>query len=135
MSKLTPVLLMLALVLSPIRRAALAQQQSTDQSVVKIKTDVARRLRDEKTNVTVRLRNGSELKGRITKAADNMFTIKEKTGSQRDIGYADVTKVNGKGLSKGAKFGILTGIIAGAVIIGAIISMKNFDPFENGVLR
>lgn len=135
MSRLTPVLLMVALVLSPMRRTALAQQQSTDQSVVKIKTDVTRRLRDEKTNVTVRLRNGSELKGRITKAADNMFTIKEKTGSQRDISYADVTKVNGKGLSKGAKFGILTGIIAGAVIIGAIISMKNFDPFENGVLR
>ena len=135
MSKLAPVLLMLALVLFPMPRVALAQQQLTDPSVVKIKTDVARRLRDEKTNVTVRLRNGSELKGRITKAADNMFTIKEKAGSQRDISYADVTKVNGKGLSKGAKFGILTGILAGAVIIGAIVSMKNFDPFENGVLR
>lgn len=135
MSKLAPVLLMLALVLFPMPRVALAQQQLTDPGVVKIKTDVARRLRDEKTNVTVRLRNGSELKGRITKAADNMFTIKEKTGSQRDISYADVTKVNGKGLSKGAKFGILTGILAGAVIIGAIVSMKNLDPFENGVLR
>ena len=134
MKKLMPVVLMLALVLFPMPRVALAQQL-TDPSVVKIKTDVARRLRDEKTNVTVRLRNGSELKGRITKAADNMFTIREKTGSQRDISYADVTKVNGKGLSKGAKFGILTGILAGAVIIGAIISMKNLDPFENGVLR
>lgn len=134
MKKLMPVVLML-MVLSPIPRIALAQQQLTDPGAVRIKTDVARRLRDEKTNVTVRLRNGSELKGRITKAADNMFTIREKTGSQRDISYADVTKVNGKGLSKGAKFGILTGILAGAVIIGAIISMKNLDPFENGVLR
>lgn len=134
MKKLMPVVLML-MVLSPIPRIALAQQRLTDPGAVRIKTDVARRLRDEKTNVTVRLRNGSELKGRITKAADNMFTIREKTGSQRDISYADVTKVNGKGLSKGAKFGILTGIVAGAVIIGAIISMKNLDPFENGVLR
>lgn len=134
MKKLMPVVLML-MVLSPIPRIALAQQRLTDPGAVRIKTDVARRLRDEKTNVTVRLRNGSELKGRITKAADNMFTIREKTGSQRDISYADVTKVNGKGLSKGAKFGILTGILAGAVIIGAIISMKNLDPFENGVLR
>src|SRR6185503_10996114 len=135
MNKLMPVLLMLALVLSPMPRVALAQQQLTNPGVVKIKTDVARRLRDEKTNVTVRLRNGSELKGRITKAAENMFTIKEKAGFQRDISYADVMKVNGKGLSKGAKFGILTGIIAGAVIIGALISMKNLDPFKNGVLR
>ena len=136
MNKLMPVLLMLALVLSPMPRVALGQQQLTDPGVVKIKTDVARRLRDEKTNVTIRLRNGSALNGRITKAAENMFTLREKnTGSQRDISYADVTKVNGRGLSKGAKFGILTGIIAGAVIIGAIISMRNLDPFKDGVLR
>jgi sRNA-binding regulator protein Hfq len=132
MNKLMPVLLMLALTVSPVPRAALAQQQLTDQ---KIKTDIARRLRDAKTNVAVRLRNGSELKGKITQAAENVFTLKEKTGTHRDISYADVMKVQGRGLSKGAKFGILTGIIAGAVIIGALISLKNFDPFENGVLR
>ena len=136
MDKLLPVLLMLVLSLSPVRRATLAQQQLADPSVVKIKTDIVRRLRDEKTNVTVRLRNGSELKGRITQAAENMFTLKEKNGGgQRSISYADVTKVTGRGLSKGAKFGILTGVIAGAVIIGALISLKNFDPFKNGVLR
>jgi len=132
MNKLMPVLLMLALTVSPVPRAALAQQQLTDQ---KIKTDIARRLRDAKTNVAVRLRNGSELKGKITQAAENVFTLKEKTGTHRDISYADVTKLKGRGLSKGAKFGILTGIVAGAVIIGALISLKNFDPFENGVLR
>jgi hypothetical protein len=136
MTKLMPVLLMLGLMLSPVRRAALAQQQSTDPSVVKIKNDIARRLRQEKTNVTVRLRNGLELKGKITEAAENMFTLKEKnTRTQRDISYTDVMKVNGRGLSKGAKFGILTGIVAGAVIIGALISLKNFDPFKDGVLR
>ena len=134
MTKLMPVILMLALLLSPVRRSALAQRLA-DPGVVKIKTDITKRLRDAKTNVTVKLRNGSQLKGRITQAAENMFTLREKNGGQRDISYADVTKLKGGGLSKGAKFGILTGIIAGAVIIGALISMKNFDPFENGVLR
>ena len=135
MNRLMPVLLMLALSLSPVPRAALAQQL-TDPGVARIKTDIARRLRNAKTNVTVRLRNGSELKGRITQAAENMFTLREKnTRTQRDISYADVTKVRGQGLSKGAKFGILTGFIAGAVIIGALISLRNFDPFKNGVLR
>jgi hypothetical protein len=43
MNKLMPVLLMLALILSPVPRAAFAQQQLTDPSVVKIKTDIARR--------------------------------------------------------------------------------------------
>ena len=136
MKTLMPVLLMLALSLSVVPNAALAQQNLTTPSVGKIKTDIARRLRDEKTDVTIRLRNGSELKGRITQAAENVFSLKEKkTGIKHDINYADVAKVQGKGLSKGAKFGILTGILAGAVIIGAIVSMKNFDPFENGVLR
>jgi hypothetical protein len=64
-----------------------------------------------------------------------VFTLKEKAGTQRDISYADVTKVKGRGLSNGAKFGILTGIVAGAVIIGALINLKNFDPFKDGVLR
>ena len=133
MKKLIPVLLTLALVLFPIPRAALAQ---TDSNVVRIKTDIARRLREARTDVTVRLRNGSERNGRITQAAENMFTLKEKkSGTHSDISYADVSKVKGKGLSKGAKFGILTGVIAGAVIIGALISLKNFDPFKNGVLR
>jgi len=136
MNKIMPVLLMMTLVLSSVPKTALAQQQLTDPGVVRIKSDIGRRLRDAKTNVTVMLRNGSELKGRITQAADNMFTLKEKnTGTQRDVSYADVTKLKGRGLSKGAKFGILTGIIAGAVIIGALISLRNFDPFKNGVLR
>ena len=136
MNKLIPVLLMMALVLFPVPRAALAQQQLSDSTVVKVRTDIERRLRDAKTNVTVRLRNGSELKGRITQAAENMFTLKEKNGgTQRHISYADVTRLKGQGLSKGAKFGILTGILAGAVIIGALISLKNIDPFKNGVLR
>jgi len=134
MNKLMSGVLILALMLLPVRRAALGQQRLADRGVVKIKTDISRRLRDAKTNVTVRLRDGSELKGRITQAAENMFTLKAKN-TQRDISYADVTKLKGNGLSKGAKFGILTAFITGAVIIGALISLKNFDPFENGVLR
>ena len=135
MKKLIPALLMLVLVLSPIARTALAQQL-TDPTVAKVRAEIVRRFRDERRNVTLRLRSGSEITGRITQAAENWFSLKEKTtGTQRDISYADVTKVKGKGLSKGAKFGILTGIIAGAVIIGALISLKHFDPFKNGVLR
>ena len=135
MKKLIPALLTLVLVLAPITRTALAQQL-TDPSVAKVRADIARRFREGKTNVTLRLSTGSELTGRITQAAENWFRLKEKrNGIQKEISYADVTKVKGKGLSKGAKFGILTGIIAGAVIIGALISLKHLDPFKNGVLR
>jgi hypothetical protein len=128
MNKLMSGVLMLVLVLFPVRRTVLGQQRLAERSVVRVKTDIARRLRDAKTNVTIRLRDGSELRGRITQAAENMFTLRQKN-TQRDISYAEVMKVKGNGLSKGAKFGILTGFIAGAVIIGALISLKNSDPF------
>lgn len=136
MNKLMPVILMLGLVVSPLRRVVLAQQQLTNLGVEKIKTEIVRRLRDKKTEVTVRLRNGSELKGKITAAAENRFILKTTSnGTQRDLSYAEVMRVKGRGLSKGAKFGILTAIVAGAVIIGALVSMKNIEPFKNGVLR
>ena len=134
MKMLMPLLMTLTLLLLPVRPAALAQQQLTDPTVVKIKTDVEKRLRNEKTKVTVKLRNGSELKGKITHANGDVFTLKDKKGT-RSVSYTEVAKLKGQGLSKGAKFGILTGIITGAVVIGALISLKNFDPFENGVLR
>ena len=134
MKRFIAVLLVVGLVCVSVPFGTLGQQLTN--SVVKIKTDVARRLRTEKANVTVRLRNGSELKGRITQAAENMFTLKEKNGgAHRDIAYEDVSRVKGNGLSKGAKFGILTALVSGAVIIGALISLKNFDPFKDGVLR
>ena len=96
MKKLIPVILLLALILSPVPRAALAQQLA-DPGVVKIKTDITRRLRDKKTDVTVRLRNGSELKGRITETAENRFILKETNkGRQHDLSYADVTQVKGR---------------------------------------
>lgn len=136
MKKLMTLLSMLALSLALVPRAALAQQRLTDPVGVKIKADIARRLREGKSSVTVRLRSGSELKGRLTQAAENMFTLRDRnTGAQRDLSYADVTRVKGQGLSKGAKFGILTAIISGAFVIGALVSMRDFDPFKHGVLR
>ena len=131
---LLPLLMTLALIFAPVGSVSMAQQNLTDPAVLKMKTDIEKRLRDKKTSVTVKLRNGSELKGKITQAAEDAFTLKVKKNT-RDISYTDVTKLKGQGLSKGAKFGILTGIITGAVVIGALISLKNFDPFENGVLR
>lgn len=84
MKKFMSLLLVVGLVLCSVRRVALGQQRLADP-VDKIKTDVANRLRRDQTHVTVRLRNGSELKGRITQAAENMFTLREKsTGALAD---------------------------------------------------
>jgi small nuclear ribonucleoprotein (snRNP)-like protein len=129
--------LALALILVPVGPLARGQQWSTDTAAVaKVKAEITRRVTGDKSQVTIRLLSGSVLKGRITQTSENMFTLKDdKTRRPRDIGYDEVAKVNGRGLSRGAKFGILTAIIAGAVVIGAIISLKKSDPFKNGVLR
>jgi small nuclear ribonucleoprotein (snRNP)-like protein len=126
--------LAVGLMLFPVGQLVCGQQQTNDATqLARVKAEIAK---SDKLRVTIKLRNGSELKGRITQSSDNTFTLRQdKTSSQRDISYAEVVKVKGQGLSRGAKFGILTAIVAGAVVIGALISLKNFDPFENGVLR
>jgi len=128
--------LALVLILMPLGPLAMAQEVPTRTTVTKLKDEIVRRISSGRSNVTIKLRNGSELKGRITQTQGEWFTLKEdKTKYHRDLNYADVVNVRGRGLSKGAKFGILTAIVAGAVVIGALISLKHLDPFEHGVLR
>jgi small nuclear ribonucleoprotein (snRNP)-like protein len=125
------------LILAPIGRLVRSQQlTASDAESNRIKTEIVRRVKNQNSNVTIRFRNGNELKGRIIGTSENMFTLKEdKSRHHRDINFSDVVKVKGGGLSRGAKFGILTGILAGAVVIGALMSLKHSDPFENGVLH
>jgi small nuclear ribonucleoprotein (snRNP)-like protein len=129
--------LALALVFTPLGHLVQAQLRPTNTAdTAKLKTEIVRRRGGDNSSVTIVLRNGSEVKGRITETSDNMFTLKEiKTGHRRDVAYAEVAKIRGRGLSRGAKFGILTAIITGVVVIGAIISLKKSDPFAHGVLR
>ena len=129
--------LAILLTFMPIGRLVRSQQlTASDADANRIKTEIVRRVKNQNPNVTIRLRNGNELNGRITGTSENMFTLKEdKSRHHRDINFSDVAKVKGGGLSRGAKFGILTGILAGAVVIGALMSLKHSDPFENGVLH
>ena len=111
--KRTPTTLFLAyaLVLSSIGPAARAQ--STLNAETKAKTEVVDRLNKKETRVKVKLRNGSEVKGRITQTGENGFTLTdEKTGNRSDIVYADVLNVEGRGMSKKKKAFIAVGIAA-----------------------
>jgi hypothetical protein len=134
MNKLMTITLSLVLLLLPTSRIALSQHHlGAPTQVAKIKADIVRRIQSQ---VTVRLANGSELRGRITATAENMFTIREdKARNPRHLSYSEVTRVNGRGLSRGAKFGILTAILTGTVLIGAFVSLKKTDRVETGVLR
>ena len=115
----TTVFLALAIVLSSFGPAARAQ--STLNLETKTKTEVVDRLNKKETRVKVKLRNGSEMKGRITQSGENSFTLTdEKTGSHSDIAYVDVTRVEGRGMSKKKKMFIAIG--AGAAVFAAMFA-------------
>jgi len=86
----------------------------------KVKATVQKRGIGEKSKVKVRLRNKKEeVKGYISKIEDASFDVTDKTtGQATTILYVDVERVQGSGLSKGAKIGIIAGA---AVTIVAIV--------------
>ena len=110
------------------------QPSKLDIEIAKIKTAISKRVADDKDRVKLQLRDGSEVKGRLEVAGDAGFIITNDKGSQpMTFNYADVQKVNGRGLGKGAKIGIIAAIVAGVAAIVLIQASRNFDPFKNGI--
>ncbi|HSE16730.1 MAG TPA: hypothetical protein VLB46_06730 [Pyrinomonadaceae bacterium] len=116
---LTSLSLALAIVLSTF--GPVARAQSGLNAETKTKAEVVNRLNRKETRVKVKLRNGSEMKGRITQSSENSFTLTdEKTGNRSDIAYADVLNVEGRGMSKKKKTFIAIG--AGAALFAAMFA-------------
>src|SRR6266699_1984178 len=105
------ILLLVAVVVSNSVAVTQATQTQGASQAAKVKTEVQKRGIGEKSRVKVRLRNKAEVKGYISKIEDASFdVIDKKTGRATTIPYADVEKVQGSGLSKGAKIGIIAGV-------------------------
>jgi len=112
-------LLVAVLVFNSVAVTQATQTQGASQAA-KVKTEVQKRGIGEKSRVKVRLRNKAEVKGYISKIEDASFdVIDKKTGRATTIPYADVERVQGSGLSKGAKIGIIVGsaVVTDAVVI------------------
>lgn len=125
--------LALVLVLLPLGGAARAQQPSNvPDKAAKAKAEVTKRVMREKTRVKIRLRGGGEVKGRISQAGEDSFTVtNEKTGRQTEVAYGEVEKVKGRGWSKGAKIGIFAavGAVAVAAVLAITIARVSLDPW------
>jgi predicted extracellular nuclease len=101
---------------------AQAQTQETLQAT-KAKAEVAKRGTGEKSRVRVELLNGTEAKGYINKVEDTSFEVTDtKTRQTTTIPYAEVKKIQGFGLSKGAKIGIVVAVVA--VVVAAVVAIK-----------
>jgi hypothetical protein len=111
------VLLVGVLVLNSVAVPQTTQTQEASQSA-KVKAEVQRRGTGEKSRVRVRLRTKVEVKGYISKIEDASFDVTAKsTGQATKIPYGDVERVQGAGLSKGAKIGIIVGIGVAIVVV------------------
>jgi hypothetical protein len=100
--------------------------------VEKIKAKIAKLGTGEKAKAQVKLRSGEKIKGYVSRAGENDFTITEKkTGQTKTVAYADVVEVRKPGLSKGTKIALVVGIgvVATAAILAIAVthSLGNFN--------
>ena len=131
--KTVSLLLATLLVYNPVVLAAQAVPISGTTPVLtretpkaaKIKAEVQKRGVGEKSRVRVELMNGVEEKAYISKIEESSFTVTDnKTGQTTTISYADVQKIRGPGLSKGAKIaiGVGVGVAVVVAVLGAIFA-------------
>jgi sRNA-binding regulator protein Hfq len=103
---------------------AQVQTQETPRAT-KVKAKVQKRVIGENSRVKVKLVNGAEVKGYISKIEERSFTVTDKkTGQTTAVFYADVQKIQGPGLSKGDKIliGVGVGVAVFGIVVGVILS-------------
>ena len=113
-------LTLLLVVVLAFNSEAVTQATPTGEAsqATKIKNGVQRRGVSEKSRVKVKLRNKAEVKGYISRIEDASFDVTDKsTGQATNIPYADVERIQGAGLSKGAKIGIIVGVAVVIVVV------------------
>ena len=111
---------------APVPRTSQVQTQET--SLAKVKAKVQKRGIGENSRVKVKLMNGAEVKGYVSKIEETSFTVTDKkTGQTTTVLYADVQKIQGPGLSNGNKIliGIGVGVVAFGIVVGIILNKMN----------
>jgi hypothetical protein len=102
---------------------ARAQAQAVDGSAEKARTAVQKLGVGPKSRVEVKLQDGTKLKGSISAAGDDTFTVTDsKTGAARTVAYADVAQVKRPGGGLSARTWVIIGAAAvAAVIVGVTV--------------
>lgn len=97
----------------------IVRASQTDPAAEKVKAAVAKRGTGPKAKVTVKLKDKTRLKGFISNAGGDSFTLSDlKSGQVRTLAYSDVAEVKKQGgLSLAAKIGIGVGAGVGALAL------------------
>ncbi len=95
------------------------RSDNTNATLVKVKNAVYKRGTGEKSRVSVKMINGTKLKGYISERSENSFTLVDaKTKQSSSIAYDDVAKVDNRS-TKGDKIALY--ILGGAGITAAVV--------------
>ncbi len=106
----------------------LAQRNAANDNtnVEEIKKSILKRGTGEKQRISVKMLNGTKMKGYINQAGEDSFTLTDSNTSQSTVlAYRDIAKVGSSGLSKGAKIALGVGIASAATLIVLYVAFQN----------
>ena len=107
--------------------ASSTSQTQDSAQTDKFRQEVQKRGTGEKSRVRIKLSNGTEARGYISKIDESSFEVTDKKTSQTTtISYSQVQKIQGPGLSKVEKVGIGVGVAAAVVVIIVVIAWEQF---------
>ena len=102
------------------------QSKSQVPTVEAVKSKIARQGIGAKAKVTIRLKNGTKVKGYVAQAEENDFVIRNrKSDAPTTIRYEDVLKVEenrGHSTARNIAIGVAVGVGAVLAVIGILIS-------------
>lgn len=120
-------LIVAVLLLGTVSQPAFAKQSGSQVPTVEaVKSKVARLGIGAKAKATIKLKNGTKVKGYVAQAGDDDFVMRDrKTDAPTTIRYADVLKVEenrGHSTARNLAIGIAVGVGAVLAILGIAIA-------------
>jgi preprotein translocase subunit SecF len=110
--------LMAAAAAQPVSAATLTKAEKEAQFVEKVKAGIAQLGTGTEARVEVKLRDKTKLKGYISEAGAERFTVVDaKTGIATIVAYPQVKQVKGHNLSRGAEIAIGIAVILIPIIV------------------
>lgn len=120
-------LVAVVLLLATIPQSTVAKQKDNQVPTVEaVQSKVARLGTGAKAKATIKLKNGTKVKGYVAQVSDEDFVMRDrKTDAPTTIRYADVLKVEdnkGHSTARNIAIGVAVGVGAVLAVIGIIIA-------------
>ncbi len=111
-----------------------SQADKDARLAAKVRTQILKLGTGEAARVNLKLRDKTKLKGYVSAASADSFTvIDRKTGAATVVSYPQVKQIKGHNLSTGVKIAIGVGIVLVVLTIIVVHSFKNIGFGDGGI--